>query len=363
MISYPPHTRYYLGFNLVPGMGPVRLQRLIEQCGSIEAAWNATTDDLIAAGIDSKTSASLIKLRRERDLHAELEQVIQADIAIVTLEDADYPKLLAEIPTAPPMLYVRGSLNPNDDWALAVVGTRSPTSYGKEATRHVVSGLAQSGVTIVSGLAIGIDAVAHMAALESGGRTLAVLGCGLDIIYPERHRKLAEQVMEQGALISDYPLGTKPHPANFPPRNRIISGLSLGTLVVEAGEQSGALITVNFALDQGRDVFALPGSIFNKTSAGTHKLIRNGAALVTCADDILHELNLTTLTVHQEVAAALPDDPTEVALLNLLSKEPQHVDMLSRASGLPSAVVSSTLAILELKGFVRQAGTMEYVRR
>ncbi len=357
------HTHYYLGFNLVAGLGPVRQQRLVEHCGSLQAAWHAPRDDIIAAGIDGKTANALVKARNDLDLEAVMERVHRADVHIVTIEDEDYPRLLAQAPQAPPLLYVRGALSPNDDWALAVVGTRSPTTYGKEATRHVVTGLAQNGVTIVSGLAIGIDTIAHTAALEAGGRTIAVLGCGVDILYPERNKKLAQQITEYGAIISDYPLGTRPHAANFPPRNRIISGITLGTLVVEAGEQSGALITVNFALEQGRDVFAIPGSIFNRTSAGTHRLIRNGACLTTSAEDILEELNLTTLTVQQEIATALPVDPTEAAVLEYLTKEPQHIDMVSRVSGMPVAQLSSTLAMLELKGYVRQAGNMEYVRR
>jgi DNA processing protein len=336
---------------------------LIEHCGSIEAAWNASNADLAAAGIDARTRASLQKTRRERDLDAELVRIEQAGLTVVTREDPTYPRLLAEAPNAPPLLYIRGHLDPQDDWAIAVVGTRSPTTYGKEVTRYIVSELAQNGVTIVSGLAIGIDSVAHTTALEAGGRTIGVLGCGLDRIYPERNKNLADQLLEQGALVSDYSLGTRPHAANFPPRNRIISGLTLGTLVIEAGVQSGALITVNFALDQGRDVFAVPGSIFNRTSAGTHTLIRNGAVLVNSAADILEELHLTTLTTQQEVVAALPEDPTEAALLDYLSKEPLHIDLISRISGMSVALVSSTLAILELKGFVRQAGNMEYVRR
>lgn len=245
---------------------------------------------------------------------------------------------------------------------MAVVGTRSPSTYGKEATRHIVSELARNGLTIVSGLAVGIDSIAHTAALEAGGRTIGVLGCGIDIVYPERNKKLATQIVENGAIISEYPIGTRPVAANFPPRNRIISGVSLGTLVVEAPTESGALITVEFALDQGRDVFAVPGSIFHHTSGGTNRLIQNGAALVSSAEDVLDALNLMSLPVQQEFAAILPEDPTEAALLQHLSAEPQHIDTLCRASGMPPALVSSTLAMLELKGNVRHVGNMEYVR-
>ncbi len=356
------NTRYYLGFNLVPGIGPLRLARLVELCGSVEAAWNATPGEMLSAGLDKKSSAALMKARSTLKLDAQLERLQHAGIQLVTREDAEYPPLLAYLADAPPLLYVRGALSATDDWAMAVVGTRSPTTYGKEAARHLVSELAYHGVTIVSGLALGIDTIAHRAALEAQGRTIAVLGCGVDIIYPDQNRKLAEQIMEHGALISDYPPGTRPHGVNFPPRNRIISGLTRGTLVVEAGEKSGALITVEFALDQGRDVFAVPGSIFSQQSKGVHRLIRNGAALVSGAQDILEELNMTTISTQQEVAAALPEDESEATLLMLLSAEPQHIDALCRAAQMSTPQVSALLAMLELKGFVRQVGNMEYVR-
>jgi DNA processing protein len=362
-MRYPTHTRYYLGFNLVRGIGPIRQAHLVEHCGSLEAAWNASTNDLRAAGLDAKTSAALADARQRIDLDGELARLAQMGIRVLTLDDADYPRLLREAPAAPPLLYVRGSLAAVDEWAVAVVGTRSPTSYGKEATRAIVGELAQRGVTIISGLAMGIDSIAHQAALDAGGRTMAVLACGLDVIYPERNRAMAQQISEQGALISDYPLHTRPHAANFPPRNRIISGLSLGVLVVEAGIKSGALITVEFALEQGRDVFAVPGHIFSAKSHGTHRLIRDGAALVGSADDLLEALNLHTAQIQQELhEAAPPDDPNQAALLRHLSAEPQHIDVIARACGLAAPTVAATLTVLELTGWVRQVGPMEYVR-
>jgi DNA processing protein len=362
-MSNAPHTHYYLGFNLVRGIGPTRLAQLVEHCGSLEAAWHASPGELAAAGIDAKTSAELARVRNSTDLAAELARIQQTGMQVVTLDDDTYPRLLREIAGAPPLLYVRGTFEAVDEWAVAVVGTRSPTTYGKEATRHIVRELAAQGITIVSGLAAGIDTIAHSSALEAGGRTLAVMGCGLDTIYPERNRALANEIVQHGALISDYPLGMRPHAANFPARNRIISGLTLGTLVVEAGEKSGALITVEFALEQGRDVFAVPGSIFSQKSKGTHRLIRSGACPTTCADDVLEALHVQMAPMQQEVAAALPlDDPTEAALMALLSAEPQHIDALARACELPVAVVSAALAMLELKGLARQAGAMEYVR-
>lgn len=363
MMPFAPHTRYYLGFNLVRGVGPIRLQHLLERCGSIEAAWHASTADLHTAGLDRKTAASLVATREATDLDALLKQIARQQIDLVTLADDHYPRLLREIPAAPPLLYLRGALEPVDEWSIAVVGTRSPTSYGKEVTRQIVGELARRGIVIVSGLATGVDTVAHTAALEAGGRTIAVLGNGVNTIYPERNHNLGLQISEAGALISDYPLGTKPHAANFPPRNRIISGLSLGVLVIEAREQSGALITVDFAAEQGRDVFAVPGSIFNSTSRGPHNLIRNGAGLVSSADDLLEALNMQMAQAHQQVAVELLlEDPTEAAVMGQLSGEPQHIDSISRACDLPANIVAATLTVLELKGFVRPLGNMEYVR-
>jgi DNA processing protein len=262
----------------------------------------------------------------------------------------------------PPVLYVRGELRPEDDWAVAVVGTRDASAYGREAARRLASDLARSGVTIVSGLARGIDAEAHRAALDAGGRTIAVLGCGLDIVYPWDNRLLAQDIAGRGALISEYALGTKPEASNFPPRNRIISGLALGVVVVEAGEHSGALITADFAADQGRDVFAVPGSIFLRGSRGTNRLIRDGAQPVLSAEDVIEALSMTAVPQHVEAQMLFPTDATEAALLQQLSDEPVHVDEVGRATGLAIATVSSTLALMELKGLVRQVGGMNYVR-
>jgi DNA processing protein len=355
-------TRFYLGFNMINGIGPARLDRLIEQCGSIEAAWGAGPAAMMAAGLDGKTAQALLQAQRTLNLDAELERAERLGVQLLTREHAGYPRALAQIPAAPPLIYVKGRLEDVDDWSIAVVGTRSPTSYGKEATRRIAGDLAGAGVTVVSGLAIGVDTVAHAAALEAGGRTIAVLASGLDLVYPERNRVLADQIAAQGALVSEFPLGTRPIPQLFPVRNRIISGLTLATLVTEAGAQSGALITVRYALEQGRDVFAVPGQIFSPKSEGPHQLIRDGAGLVTQAHDILDALNLSAAAAQQEVQAALPEDPTEAALFELVGYAPQHVDELRRQSELPITVVSSTLAILELKGLVRQAGAMQYVR-
>jgi DNA processing protein len=257
---------------------------------------------------------------------------------------------------------MQGEIRPADDWAIAVVGTRRASVYGRQATERIVSDIARSGVTVISGLARGIDTYAHRAALAAGGRTIAVLGSGLDRVYPEENRALAEHIAQNGAVISEYPLGTPPDGTNFPRRNRIVSGLSRGVLVVEADLKSGAMITATQAGEQGRDVFAVPGSIFNPLSAGPHQLIREGAKIVTDAADILEELHLTAVVEQRATREALPADPTEAALLTLLSDEPTHVDDLTRSAKMPSATVTATLTILELKGLARQLGSMQYVR-
>lgn len=355
------NTRYYLGFNYVNGIGPVRLDRLIEQCGSVAAAWHASTAELMAIGLEPKLIEALIETRRTLDLDREMERLQRIGVALIDRENPTYPVALRHIPSPPPLLYVRGALSDVDSWSVAVVGTRQPTPYGREATRRLTTGLVEAGVTIISGLALGIDSIAHTTALDAGGRTLAVLPCGIDLVYPERHNALARRIADHGALISEFPPGTRPTPQLFPVRNRLISGLARGVLVVEAGVKSGALITVDYALEQGRDVFAVPGPIFSPRSEGTNHLIRNGAGLVTRAGDILEALDMSAAASQQEVRAALPDDPVEAAVLALVGYEPLHIDDLQRRTSMPVHEVSATLAVLELKGFVRQCAPMCYI--
>jgi DNA processing protein len=243
-----------------------------------------------------------------------------------------------------------------------VVGTRRATIYGKQVTQEMVADLVHSRITIISGLAKGIDTVAHRTALESGGRTLAVLANGLDIVYPAENQNLAEEITAHGAIISEYPLGARPRAENFPRRNRILSGLSIGVLVTEADENSGALITARDALEQNREVFAVPGSILSQASRGTNHLIQAGEAkLVNKYTDILEELNLMTVARQMEMSELLPESETETLLIKQLGPEPAHIDEVCQRSGLPVATVSSTLAMMELKGLVKQVGTMNYV--
>jgi len=353
--------RYWIGFNLVKGIGPAKVRRLLEYFGDLATAWSARIEELQSAGLDRRSVENLIAARAGVDLDLALKRVERAGIQVLTWADAEYPRNLLNIAQPPPVLYVKGKLNPADEWAVAMVGTRHASAYGREVARNLGAGLAASGVTVVSGLARGIDAVAHRAALDAGGRTIAVLGCGLDHIYPPENRALAEAILQSGAVVSDYPLGTPPESANFPPRNRIISGLSKGVLIIEAPEGSGALITADYAAEQGRDVFAVPGSVLQRSCRGTNKLIQQGAKLIMEVADVLEELNLALVTEHKAARAALPADETEQKLLAHLSAEPVHVDELGTQMGLPIAQVSGALALMELKGMVRQVGGMNYV--
>jgi DNA processing protein len=309
-----------------------------------------------------KTITKILAARGKLDIDQESERVKRLGFQVLCWEDEEYPSRLKEIDFAPPLLYVWGTIMPEDRWAAAIVGTRRVSTYGEAVAREVASVLASSGITVVSGMARGVDSIAHQAALEAGGRTIAVLGSGLDEIYPPEHRKLATRIAERGAVISDYPLGTQPEGKNFPPRNRIISGLSLAVVVVEAGKVSGALITADFALDHGREVFAVPGDIYRRSSQGTNRLIQAGAHPLTSPEDVLEVLNLE-LVARQEIAThELPEDETERKVYNLLSNEPVHIDDLQVRCGLSVAQISASLAMLELKGRARQVGGMHYIR-
>ena len=318
-------------------------------------------EDLRDAGLDRRSIQNLLTARQQLDLDQLTQQLAHSGAQALTWADETYPARLRTVYDPPPVLFIRGALTPADEWAVALVGTRKPTTYGREVARQLAGELARQGITVVSGLARGIDAEVHRAALDVGGRTIAVLGSGVDIIYPFEHRRLAADIVQAGALVSDYPLGTQPEAGNFPPRNRIISGLSLGVVVVEAGQTSGALITAQFAVEQGRDVLAVPGSILSRSSDGPNRLLREGARIVLSADDILQELNLTQVEHQAEARALLPADETEALLIRQLSAEPRHIDEVGQAVALPIALVSSTLTILELKGWVRQVGNMHYV--
>ena len=353
--------RYWIGFTLVKGIGAVRFQRLLEYFGDAESAWGANLAELAEAGLSTKLAERLIAVRENVDLFRVWEQTLTKGIQVLTWMDEAYPQRLKEIEQPPPVLYLRGELLPEDTWAVAVVGTRRVTPYGRQVTEEIASFLAANGITVVSGLARGVDSLAHSAALKAGGRTLAVLGSGVDRIYPPENRALANQILERGAALSDYAPGTPPEASNFPPRNRIISGLSMGVVVVEAGKTSGALITAEFAAEQGREIFAVPGNILAPQSKGTNKLIQQGALPFLSASDITQALNLARVGQHKAARKALPADDVEAKLLDTMGEEPLHVDEIRNQTNLPVEKVSATLVMMELKGMVRQVGNMQYV--
>lgn len=353
--------KYWVGFSSIPGIGRVRTSQLQEHFGSLEYAWKASAAELKRAGLDSKSVDTIINLRDRFSLDSEMERLERYHITVLICDTPTYPARLKEIYDYPPVLYVRGDLLPDDENSLAVVGTRRASVYGRQVTEDIVGDLARNRITIVSGLAKGIDSIAHRTALEAGGRTIAVFASGLDIVYPAENAKLARDIIEHGAVVSEYPLGTRPKADNFPRRNRLMSGISLGVLVVEAGESSGALITANQAVEQNREVFAIPGSILSPASKGTNRLIQQGAKLVRNCADILEELNLTMIAQQLEMKELLPANETESLLLKQLNIEPTHIDEVCRRSGLPTAIVTSTLAMMELRGMVKQVGGMNYV--
>ena len=352
---------YWVALNLVNGVGAVRFKNLLDHFGDPRSAWEAHPDQLRASGLPEKVVGNFIATRDSVSLQEVWDNLLSQEITLITWQDENYPARLKKIATPPPVLYARGEITTKDQWAIAIVGTRRITAYGRQVTEDIAGFLARNGVTVVSGMALGVDSIAHRAALDAGGRTIAVLGSGVDVIYPPENRRLAEEIIGRGALLCDYAPGTPPEAGNFPPRNRIISGLSIAVVVVEAGKRSGALITANFAADQGREVFAVPGKIYASQSQGPNRLIRDGAHPLLSPEDLLQALNLTMVTEHQTARVVLPSDATEAALYKVLGLEPMHIDEIGSLAGLPIEKVSATLALMELKGMVRQVGSMQYV--
>ena len=352
--------KYWIGFNLVRGIGSVRFQQIQNYFGDLSIAWNASPEVFKEVGLPGRALNNFLKLRKQIDLDQLYDSILEKNISVLTLLDDDYPRLLREIDQSPPVLYVKGTLTQADEFSVAIVGTRRVSDYGQQIARDASIYLAGHGLTIVSGLARGVDGLAHRHALETGGRTIAVLGSGVDVIYPPEHRKLADAISENGAVISDYPLGTQPEGVNFPPRNRIISGLSLATIVIEAGERSGALITADFALEQGRDVFAVPGNVLSPASRGTNRLIQDGAYAMVTPQDVLDVLNLTEIESIKTARQVLPADTTEAKILKVMSFEPMHIDEICSDVGMAVEKVSAALTMMELKGLVQHVGAMRY---
>ncbi|MQA00497.1 MAG: DNA-protecting protein DprA [Dehalococcoidia bacterium] len=354
---------FWVALHRVHRLGSVRFGILERAFPTLEEAWRAPIEALTSAGLDSRSAWAVVRAREETDPEAEMERLERAGVTPLARFDPAYPSRLREIDDAPPVLYVRGTWTADDDWSVAVVGTRRATAYGRQATAELTRGLSANRVTVVSGLARGVDTIAHSTALGAGGRTVAVFASGLDTIYPPENRRLAEDIAANGALVSDYPLGTKPRAEFFPRRNRILSGLSLGTLVIEGDYTSGAMITARFAGEQNRDVFVVPGSIFSPQSRGPLSLLKDGATPVMEAGDILEALNLTMIGAQLDFGrAAPPANAEEQALMAALTREPRHIDEVVRQSGLAASTVSATLVMLELKGLVREVGGTQYVR-
>lgn len=356
--------KYWVSFSRHPKIGAIRLVKLFNFFHSMEEAWRASFSDLLRAGLDENIIHDFLAQKMAVNPDAEWERLIKENISVLTINDSQYPKLLKEIWNPPAILYMKGVLPPDDEFNLAVVGTRKISTYGRQITSMLTSELVQNGFNIISGLALGVDALAHQTTVGLGGKTVAVLGSGIDdeSIYPTGNRFLASEIIKTGgAVISEYPTGTIAMPGNFPLRNRIVSGLSLGTLVIEAAEESGALITAHCALEQNREVFAVPGSIFNPTSAGPNKLIKIGAKAVTSVHDILETLNLVQAANFTQNKKILPSSPEEEKILINLSAEPTHVDKIIAASGLDTAKVGAILTLMEMKGMVKNLGGMNYV--
>jgi DNA processing protein len=342
----------------VAGIGPARVRALVGHFRSAEAVLAAPVHALCQVeGIERTLAENIHQADYSALAQQQLEAAAREQCLVLKFWDPEFPALLKKIYDPPVVLFVKGELRPEDENALAVVGTRTPTEYGKIVTERLTTALVVHRLTIVSGLARGVDTVAHQSAIKSGGHTIAVLGSGLDIIYPPENRRLAQEISQHGAVISEYFFGAKPDAANFPRRNRIISGLTLGTIVIEAGESSGALITAHAALEQGREVFAVPGSIFSPKSLGPNRLIQEGAKLVTSVDDILAELpqQLDIFSKLQApTAPVISLNETEQKVMSRLSHEPMHIDLLTRQASMPASQLLAVLLDLEFKNAVKQ---------
>lgn len=349
----PEEWRWWIALRSVHGVGPVVYHSLLRVFGEPRAVFSAGQGDLECAGLKPELAKAIRQFDGWAAIDRELVRAERAGAVLVTWNDVHYPPLLRQIHDPPPFLYMMGNLHPADVLSVAVVGSRHPTSYGLRMARELSTGLVQFGLTIVSGLARGIDAAAHWAALKEGGRTIAVLGSGLDVLYPPEHKALAQRVATQGALLTELAMGAQPDAENFPTRNRIISGITRGTVVVEAAEKSGSLITAHLAAEQGREVFAVPGPV-GERSRGTHRLIRNGAKLTESALDVIEEIAPQLVTrrgpAPRQFELPLQAEP----LVELLRAAPLHIDELIARSGQPATQVLSTLLDLELQGVVQQ---------
>jgi len=353
--------KYWVALNTHEKIGARTFLKLYKRFKKLEKVWSAPRSKIAEARLEPAQVEAVLEVVAKVDIDAEMRKLGKLDIKVLILPDDAYPKILKEIADPPGLLYIRGQILPQDETALAVVGSRKFTEYGARAVDKLVGPLARQKMTIISGLALGIDTLAHRAALEAGGRTIGVLGCGLDQIYPVSNVRLADQIINgRGAIISEFPLGTIAYKGNFPLRNRIIAGMSLGTLVIEGAVDSGSLITARAALDYNREVFAVPGSIFSETSEGPNRLIQMGAKPVIVSNDIALDLNLVQNVQEVEAQLVIADSQEEEILLELM-KEPKLFDELISASNLPAHLVNTTLIMLEMKGVITNLGGTRFV--
>lgn len=358
---------------MVPGIGAVTCRKLLNVFRTPEEIFAAPLQRLSAIpGVSEKMARTIVNFGVPDQVNQALEDLEQYQVQVVTCHDEEYPSALTTIFDPPPLLYVKGAPLQHHDILVAVVGSRRASTYGRTVAEQLCRELSMKGVTVVSGMARGIDSAAHRGALHAGGRTIAVLGCGVNVIYPPENSQLYHEILEHGTIISEYPLHAKPDRGNFPARNRIISGMSLGTVVVEAGSRSGALITADTALEQGRDVFAVPGNITSASSQGTNHLLKQGAILVEHAEDILNALPLEISRELGQVQPELPFKETpplsppltaeEQQVLACIDTHPIHIDTITIRSQLPSSKVSATLMILEMKNLIRQLTGKMFLR-
>lgn len=357
---------FWHAFNCVDGFGPQTFKKLTAGFASLAEAWKSTdAENLEQLGLTKKQIDNFFQFRQSHPPEKLFEDLAKENIEILAINDEAYPAQLKEIASAPPVIYVRGDKSILSNKSIAIVGSRKFTQYGQRVTENLTRDLVCTGLTIVSGLALGIDGIAHRAALDAGGITAAVLGTGIDdaTIYPREHFNLAQRILENGgALITEQPPKTPSLKQNFPARNRIMAGLALGTLVVEAAESSGSLITAGFALEQNREVFAVPGDIFSAQSAGSNFLLKRGAKLVSSATDILEEFSLSRIQPELTLKIFQPRTDEEKIIWKILSNEPLHIDKILKLTKLETAVVSSTLAALEIEGAVRNIGGQNFIR-
>lgn len=358
--------RYWIALNLLPDIGPVLSRRLISAFGEPENIFNMDMHELMRVeDIGEERARRIIGFKEWDRVDKEIERINKNNVRVLTIKDKGYPQALKQLNDAPVVLYVKGEIMESDRYAIAMVGSRTPTPYGNQVAEGMSYDLGRKGLTIVSGMARGIDTSSHKGAIKAGGRTIAVLGSGLDVPYPRENKRLMDEIMASGAIISEFPMGTLPDKGNFPKRNRIISGLSLGVIVVEATIDSGSLITVGYALEQGKEVFAVPGNITSRKSKGTNDLIKKGARLIESADEVIDELRHQLKGIIKEgkddVRLLPPITKDEEMIVNSLDNEPRHIDDIVRQTKLSANKVLSLLLSLELKGIVKQMDGKRFV--